>query len=231
MVMARKAFFTGLLPLLGWAITSPAQAIYIGNVQGGTDFPQGALSFADAVVSYSPVIKSGQPTSPHRGASNALGLPDYTVAGQGTCASQASCPWVALGDGGNIVLRFDDNWLTGSDDAALDLWIFEVGPDVEETFVQVSEDGASWTSVGKIGGSTAGIDIDAYGFTSADRLSFVRLRDDPDRDGQTGVSVGADFDAVGAVSTIPIPEPSTALLLIAGLAGLAVAGRRRRSLH
>ena len=34
----------------------------------------------------------------------------------------------------------------------------------------------------------------------------------------------------GTITLAPIPEPSTALLLATGLAGLAVAGRRRRVL-
>src|SRR5262245_24897379 len=38
---------------------SPAHAEFFGNVQGGTDFPQGAISFADAVVNYSPIFSSG----------------------------------------------------------------------------------------------------------------------------------------------------------------------------
>jgi hypothetical protein len=204
----------------------PAQAVLIG----GVEFPQGAASFADAVINYSPVLVSSgtQPTAPHRGDFNALGVPNY--AGVNSCATQGTCSFVSLGDGGSITLQFVDNKLTGSGTNALDLWVFEVGPDVEDTFVDISKDGIAWSSIGKVFGSTAGIDIDAYGFGVADLFSFIRLTDDGALDGQTGNTVGADIDAVGAISTVltPVPEPSTFILLGAGLAGLAV-WRRKRS--
>ena len=209
--------------------TISAQAVYIGNTQGGTDFPQGAFSFADAVVDYSPGIVSGtQPSDPHRGDFNALGVPDYT--GVNSCASQGTCSFVSLGDGGSITLQFVDNKLTGSGTTSLDLWIFEVGPDIEDTYVDISKDGTTWSSVGKVTGSTAGIDIDAFGFGILDIFEFVRLTDDTLLDGQTGITVGADIDAVGAITTVltPIPEPSTFLLLGGGLVGLAFAVRKRR---
>ena len=90
------------------------------------------------------------PTEPYRGAFNALGLPDY--AGGTTCPSQAGCADVSLGDGGSIVLRFVVNRLTGSGNNAFDLWVFEVGPDVEDTFVDISTDGQTWHSVGRSSG-------------------------------------------------------------------------------
>jgi PEP-CTERM motif len=203
---------------------APARAIPIG----GVEFPQGAVSFADAVVSYSPILVSGNPSDPHRGAFNALGVPNY--AGDNGCSSQADCTFVSLGDGGTLVVQFVDNRLTGSNSTALDLWIFEVGPDVEDTFVEISKDGTTWLSVGKVGGSTAGVDIDAFGYTAADLFAFVRLRDDPDLDGQSGSTVGADIDAVGAISTVatPVPEPGSFVLLAAGLAGLLGARRFAR---
>jgi hypothetical protein len=196
---------------------------------GGVEFPEGAVSFADAVIAYAPILVGTGPTEPHRGAVNAVGVPNY--ASVNSCASQAVCTFVSLGDGGSITLRFVNNLLTGSGTVAPDLWIFEVGPDVEDMSVEISKDGATYFSVGAVGGATAGVNIDAFGFGIADQFAYVRLTDDPNLDGQSGATVGADIDAVGAISTVrvdvPVPEPTTLALLGLGLAGFAVLRRRK----
>jgi hypothetical protein len=113
----------------------------------------------------------------------------------------------------------------------VDLWVFEVGPDVEDTFVQISKDGTTWHAVGKVFGSTAGVDIDAYGFGPADLFSHVRLTDDGNEGDQVGLSVGADIDALGAITTSaapPIPEPGIYALMLFGLGLVAYAARRAR---
>jgi hypothetical protein len=127
---------------MGLLAMSQARAVFIGNAQGGTDFPQGGASFADVVFDYSPVINNGEPTDLNRQADRALGVPDYETGG-GCWNPLIPCTFVSLGDGGSITLRFVNNLLTGSDSNVLDLWIFEVGPDIEDTFVELSSDGST----------------------------------------------------------------------------------------
>jgi hypothetical protein len=216
-----------VLILLGTVTIARQQAYaeFIGNSQGGTDFPEGAVSFADQVVDYSPVILNDEPTEANRQAAKSVGLPDFQSGGG--CIIAESCTFVSLGQGGSVTLRFTDNVLTGSNSSDLDLWIFEVGPAVEDTFVEVSSNGSDWSPVGKVFGSTAGIDIDAFGFGASNSFAYVRLTDDPNEGSQTGISVGADIDAVGAISTRVVPEPATGCLSTWVAALFAM--RRRKS--
>ncbi len=189
----------------------------------GVEFPGGIASFADSVVSYNPAFGGGAvPTTPFQDASQALGAPNFP---EGTDPE-----YVSLGAGGRIVLRFTNNSLTGSGNSDHDLWIFEIGPDVEDTFVDISKDGSTWFSVGAVTGATRGVDIDAFGFGTSDFFSFVRLTDNIALDATSGTTVGADIDAVGAISTAPpvgtVPEPATLLLVATACA--AGAFRRRK---
>lgn len=89
-VTGYKTLFAGMFVAFSLAIiSSPAYAVLVG----GVDFPQGNASFADTVVAYAPAIVNGEPTYPYRGASNALGPPDYAGA---ACTTQADCTFVSL---------------------------------------------------------------------------------------------------------------------------------------
>jgi len=196
----------------------------------GITFPGGDASFADAVVADS--VNLGQGTTIPSGAPNgnpaeALGMPS---------ANQAA---YTLGVGGSIVLQFTDNSLTGSGDSAFDLHIFEVGPDVEDTFVSISVDGNSFLDVGKVFGSTSSIDIDRYftgtSFDATTKFSYVKLVDDPsegDRNPNRNYA-GADIDTVGAISSAPpvpaVPLPASSLLMIGGILGLTSLTRRKKA--
>ena len=189
----------------------------------GVEFPGGEASFADSVFSYDPAFGGGAvPAATFQNAAQALGVPNFPEG--------ADPEYVSLGAGGRIVLRFTNNSLTGSGNSNEDLWIFEIGPDVEDTFVDISKDGSTWFSVGKVTGATRGVDIDAFGFGTSDFFSFVRLTDDIALDATSGTTVGADIDAVGAISSAPpvgtVPEPATLLLVATAFA--AGAFRRRK---
>ncbi|MGZ8259665.1 MAG: PEP-CTERM sorting domain-containing protein [Caldimonas sp.] len=197
------------------------------QVFGGVTFPGGISSFADAMTEYAPNIVAGEPGLAYRNGGAALGAPNYGP-GNTECPTAAACPYVSLSDGGALTLEFVDNRLTGSGNTNLDLWVFEIGPDVEDTFVAISKDGVEFFSVGKVFGATAGIDIDAFGFGIGDQFRFIRLIDDTNDGAQSGITVGADIDAVGAISTVAtpaIPEPETWALMMLGVAAL---GARRR---
>lgn len=167
-----------------------------------------------------------------------LGPPD---AAPGGCTGFAS-----IGEGGVAVLEFVDNRLVGDGDiASPDLAVFEGGDHPEAYWVWVAEtfdpasplDMSVWTFVDRWAGDDEGnttnfpnyLDIDwAFGGDAADRLfRYVMLWDDPDAEnfGQ-GRWAGIDIDAVGALNSVAVPLPASALLLVAGLGGLAALRRR-----
>jgi len=211
------------------------------SVGSGVLFPQGASSFADAVVDFQ--LGGGGVTFPHTNPEAALGPPSYD--GVTNCANHGDpfndCSFVSLGAGGILTLKFETNALTGSGDSGIDLWVFEVGPAVEPTLVDISVDGSVWLNVGSTGGATSGIDIDAFGFGPDDFFQYVRLTDICSGS-CTGPTAGADITAVGAISTalieptpddptpvpVPVPEPAPFVLLLAGLVGMSWLHRRRR---
>ncbi len=180
-----------------------------GSVQPGTTSPaatfegilfeHGQLSFADAIASYLPDAGGAAPTLVHQTPDSALGAPDGVGRGPEPIDGTTE---VSLGIRGSITVQFTDNLLTGSGDARPDLAIFETGA-VESVRVEVSRDGLSFFEVGIIGGLTALLDIDAAGFDQQDRFAFVRLTD-VGQGGNAGASLGADIDAVGALSTVPV---------------------------
>jgi hypothetical protein len=91
------------------------------------------------------------------------------------------------------------------------LWIFEVGSWVEGTHVAISTDGINWIEVGKTGGNTEGVDIDAYissGVVPEERYSYVRLIDDQNGGGYP--DEGADIDAIGAIESAAPVTTTTA---------------------
>jgi len=189
------------------------------DVFKGINFPQGSASFVDQVVAYDPFFSGGAgPTAASsKNPLSSIGIPDHP----GGIAPGS----VALGSGGRLTLRFTNNALTGSNDSSKDLYIFEVGAQVEAMTVEISKDGFLWHGVGGVFGSTSSIDIDSFGFSSLDRFYFVRLTDDPNGGDITGPYVGADIDAVGAITSIrspDIPKISISPSTLSGLAAIEI---------
>ena len=184
---------------------------------GGIEFPGGATSFADSVVSYSPGSDvAGNYSDP----SSALGIPDWNSSTETGSAS--------LGDGGELVIQFTDNSLTTSGDANSDLWIFEIGGAVEVFNVAISTDNTNWIDLGDVLGQPTGIDIDSIaGVTPGEFYSYVRLQDVAPN--QSGFPFGeADIDSVGAISSAPpVPVPATVWLFGTGIFGLLGLSRKK----
>lgn len=191
-------------------ITAPTTMFY------GVNFPAGEVSFADAVVSYEPIIYLNDEQLPNvqepfDNPVSALGPPN-SVNKDHPLSSLSARHDVSLGLGGSITLRFTNNALTGSGDSKPDLWIFEAGEKTESVFVEISKDGKSWHAVGRTDRQRSGIDIDAYGWGPEDYFAYVRLKDDPEEGEHDGVEYneewigwgGADIDAVGAISSISL---------------------------
>ena len=181
--------------ILGGSVTpvaTPAPATISNDF-----YALGSVAFADKTVSYTP--GSGGGPVPETGLQNpdaALGIPDYSGVGEPQPGQGA----VSLGRGGSLVVQFTNNYLTGSGDARPDLAIYEVG-NSENVRVEVSADGRNYTFVGTASFSNRYIDLDAFGFNTMSQLQYVRLTDDANQGATTGSSVGADIDAVGALSS------------------------------
>lgn len=185
----------GALALIAATCAPPATAqttvdncsgVVYGKGRRAICLPQGESSFADEVVSFVPGARpsSGVWADP----SYALGVPDYEAAGKPGFTS--------LGCDGVLTLRFTDNALV--DVEGPDLFVFEVGPAVEETLLAISEDGRTWVEVGRIEGARADVDIAPF-VSPAQVFTHVRLTNASRTCG--GRHSGADIDAVAAVGS------------------------------
>ena len=168
------------------------------------------LSFADLIIDYNnPCGNSNIFKDPN----TALGVSDH---------AEGSGRFVSLGSGGWIKLSFINNLLVNSGDDKADLWIFEIGPAVEATFIEIQPannftltalmdsgvpdvDSDGYYEVGQVAGSTSALDIDVAipGYASGElKFHAVKLLDDGDSGCGSGAP-GADIDAVCALSSIP----------------------------
>ena len=194
------AFFIGSIGA-GGAQDSGGRSYPDGH-GGEVFFPMGDASFADSVEHYS----RGDPAPRDYAArpQAALGTPDL--------AEQDRGGFTTLGCAGELVLTFDDNVLI--DVAGPDLYVFEIGPDVEPTGLAVSNDGATWIRVGRISGGKAEIDLAPFVAGDSD-FRFVKLVDLMSACG-SGETPGADIDAVGAIGSATRISLDSAVLFDTG---------------
>lgn len=182
-----------LLVIITFSVSAPgALAQGDGTTFGGVEFPEGEISFADRVVSYTGAEGVSEPNDdPGR----ALGPPDAAgeMVSLGNAESQCQT---------SLVLEFVDNYLVDVDGD--DIWIFEIGPAVEATELFISVDAVNWIAIGKVEGSTRGVDI--AGFVSeGQRFPFIRLCDFPDGNTSGAPFAGPDITAVGAIGSVIRP--------------------------
>ena len=147
---------------------------------------------------------------------------------------------VSLGQGGSLTVGFGDNYLRSNGDASSDVWIYEIGRQVEKTYIEIGDAEGNWYDLGIANrkdrnySSGVGIDIDVLfdpendlfaGLTSDTLFSFIRVTDDADTGGHKKFKAGADIDAIAALSfvakadvdSVDVPEPG--LMLGFGLMG------------
>lgn len=167
--------------------------------------PQGAASFADAVVSFTAGARPSEGV--WADPAHALGEPDFTRASQPG--------FLSLGCDGELVLRFDDNALV--EVPGPDLYVFEVGPMVEAVDLSVSADGTAWIDVGRIEGARAELDL-AGVIEPGESYRYVRLANRSK--GCGGRHSGADIDAVAAVGSALRLSLDAAVLFDSGSAVL-----------
>lgn len=177
-----------LTALLAQAPDGGAQTMWEDTRGKKVSFPLGARSFADEVVRF----ERGKPAGPDDVAhpEAVLGPPDHVA------KDPRDTHYLTLGCKGTLTLRFVDNALV--DVPGPDLFVFEIGPQVEATELAISADGQRWVEVGKISGGTAEVDIAGKG-EPGESWTYVRLKDL--RSGCSSKWPGADLDAVGAIGS------------------------------
>lgn len=185
--MKHRIFFFSLF-IFQYAFSQQGKIYHDGH-GGFVYFPLGAASFADEVTEVVP----GNPSTPYArflDKKNLVGEPDYDI--------EQIKNIFSLGCRGSVILKFTDNALI--DIEGPDLYVFEVGSNIEPTKLAISENGKTWIDVGEISGGRAEIDI--HDFVKPGQIfHYVQLTDlgkfcDP-RESYPG----AEIDGVGAIGS------------------------------
>ncbi len=178
-----------------------SQAIYKDGHGGFVYMPNGKISFADVLVEYA----EGDPKSTANGgtAQIVLGEANYNI--------ETRKGFFTLGCGGSITVRFKDNALTDIDGP--DLYIFEVGSEIEPTQLEISKDGTNWIKVGEINGGRAEVDIKDF-VQPGEVFYYVKLTDL--KGACKGTWPGADIDAIAAIGSVIQVTLNSSLLFDVG---------------
>ncbi len=193
--MHKTTCFCGLVLAVtvgsGVAAAQSQSKTYTDSRGRAVAFPLGDASFADEVVDFA--VGKPAPRNPlWSDPKTLLGPPDFNP----KKVDPKNVVNMVLGCAGTVVLRFVDNALV--DVAGPDLYVFEVGPAIEPTRLEISRDGTTWTDVGAIRGGTAAVDI-AKVAKPGEHYRFVRVTDLKRACG--GPYPGADIDAIGAIGS------------------------------
>ena len=177
-------------------------------------------SFADIVCAFYNPCENSLNTNPQA----AIGVSDFN--------SIDSDEFVTLGEGGHIILKFTNNILINSGNDTADVWVFEIGPAVEASLVELlpvdsathniltsegipDDDLDGFFEFDTLIGATSSLDIDAYLTNNypAGTLKFnaIKITDIVDGECDDSPYPGADIDAVCALSTIICSIPDTEL--------------------
>lgn len=158
--------------------------IYTDNRGNKITLPDDEKSCATKVIEF----KQGDPWTSDKKAmdpSDILGVPNYD--------KTADTNYICMGAGGSITLEFDIFIVDGEGN---DIYVFEIGDNVEATKVEVSSDLETWYDVGNADGSLSGVDV--KGKVPEDgKFKYVRITD---INKDSGPWPGADIDAVAGLN-------------------------------
>ena len=174
------------------AFAADDDVIYTDTRGNQITIPGGAKSCATKVIDFT----SGNPWTNDENAMNpedVLGVPDYD--------SSVDANYLCLGAGGSITLEFSINIVDGEGN---DIYVFEIGPAIEATKVEVSSDLKNWIDVGNADGSLSGVDLNGNVPVGA-TFRYVRITD---LAGGGGSWPGADIDAVAGLNAKVPPTGS-----------------------
>jgi outer membrane protein OmpA-like peptidoglycan-associated protein len=197
----RFLFLFGFLLVNNLLAQTSSQAIYNDGHGGFVYAPNGKISFADVLVEF----QEGNPKASVNG-----GAPEI-VLGESEYNIETRKGFLSLGCGGTLTVRFTDNALVNIEGP--DLYIFEVGSEIEPTQLEISKDGITWINVGEISGGRSEVDINNF-VKENEAFYYVRLTDL--KGGCKGSWPGADIAAVAALGSVMQVTLNSSLLFDVG---------------